>query len=78
MFGYFLAFIAGVLLFGFYVSVPVMLVTFLRRRAGASARLALTLGAAMTVVMYVMFGLVLRITLHPGFLTPAILNALGL
>jgi hypothetical protein len=26
----------------------------------------------------VMFGLVLRITLHLGFLTPAILNALGL
>ena len=33
--GYFVAFIAAVLAFGFYVSVPVMLVSFLRMRGGS-------------------------------------------
>lgn len=78
MFGYFLGFIAGVLLFGFYVSVPVMLATFLRRQAGASLKLALGLAAATTLVMYLMFGAVLGIQLHPGFVTPAVVKALGL
>lgn len=78
MFGYFLGFIAGVLLFGFYVSVPVMLFTFLRRQAGASLKLALGLAGGTTLVMFAMFGLVLGIQLHPGFITPAVVNALGL
>jgi hypothetical protein len=55
-----------------------MLLVFLRWQAGASAPLALGLAAATTLVMYLMFGIVLKITLHPGFLTPAAVNALGL
>ncbi len=75
---YLLAFIAGILLFGFYIAVPVMLVSFLRREAGASMRLALLLGGGGTIVLYLMFGLLLHIRLHPGFFTPVIMKALGL
>jgi hypothetical protein len=75
---YVLAFIGGILLFGFYVAMPVMLVTFLRREAGASTRFALLLGGGATLVLYLMFGALLQIRLHPGFLTPVILKAIGL
>lgn len=75
---YFLSFITGILLFGFYVAVPVMLVTFLRREAGASTRFALLLGGGGTLVLFLMFSLLLHIRLHPGFITPVILKALGL
>lgn len=76
--GYFLAFIAGILLFGFYIAVPVMLVTFLRREAGASTRFALLMGGGATIVLFLMFSMLLQIRLHPGFVTPVVLKALGL
>lgn len=78
MFGYFVGFIAAVLLFGFYLSVPVMLITFLRRQAGASWKLAVLLASGATLVMYLMFGVLLHIRLHPGFITPTVLRAFGL
>ena len=78
LWGYFLGFIAGILLFGFYVAMPVMLVTFLRREAATSMRFAFLLGGGATIVLYLMFGVLLRITLHPGFFTPVIMKALGL
>lgn len=78
MWVYFVAFIAAVLTFGFYVSVPVMLITFLRREAEASWRMALGLGLGATLVMYLMFAALLHIRLHPGFLTPMITQALGI
>jgi hypothetical protein len=74
---YFVGFIAAVLGLGFYVSVPAMLVTFLRREAEASWRFALLLGIGATLVLYLMFGLLLHIRLHPGFLTPLIMHRLG-
>lgn len=76
--GYFLSFIAGILVFGFYAAVPVMLTTFLRREAQTSMRLALLMGVGTTMVMYLMFGMLLHIRLHLGFVTPAILKAVGL
>jgi hypothetical protein len=54
-----------------------MLVTFLRREAESSWRSALLLGIGGTAVLYFMFGFVLQIRLHPGFLTPLILRSLG-
>ena len=74
MWGYVVCFIAAVLGVGFYVSIPVMLVTFLRREAKASWRSALLFGLGATVVLYLMFGVLLQIRLHPGFLTPLILH----
>jgi len=78
MWTYVVAFIGGVLALGFYVSVPVMLITFLRREAAASWRMTLLLGIGATVVLYLIFGTLLQIRLHPGFLTPLILRGVGL
>ncbi len=78
MWAYVVAFIAGVLALGFYVSVPVMLTTFLRREAGASWRRTLLLGVGATFVLYLMFAVLLQIRLHPGFLTPLVLRGAGL
>jgi hypothetical protein len=78
MWAHVVAFIGSVLALGFYVSVPVMLITFLRREAGASWRTTLLLGVGATVVLYLMFAVLLQIRLHPGFLTPLILRGVGL
>jgi hypothetical protein len=78
MWGYFLAFVAGLLSFGYYVSIPVMLVTFLRHEAKASWRMALLLGLGATTVIYLLFGLTLRIQLFPGYLSSMILRGVGL
>ena len=78
MWTYVVAFIGGVLALGFYASVPVMLITFLRREARASWRTTLLLGIGATVVLYLMFAVLLQIRLHPGFLTPLILRGVGL
>jgi len=77
MWTYFVTFIAGILLFGFYIAVPVMLVTFLRREAEASWGRALGLGLGGTLILYLMFGALLKIRLHPGFITPTLMGALG-
>ncbi|MCZ4089039.1 tripartite tricarboxylate transporter TctB family protein [Sinorhizobium psoraleae] len=78
MWTYFVAFVAAILAFGFYASVPVLLVTFLRREAEASWRFALALAAAATLVLYLMFGALLHIQLHPGFVTPWLVQAIGI
>ena len=78
MWVYFVSFIAGVILFGFYVSVPVMLVTFLRKQGGASWKFAAALAIAATLVIYLMFGRLLGIELHPGFITRWVTHALGI
>lgn len=78
MWSYFVSFIAGVILFGFYISVPVMLLTFLRRQGEASWKFALALAIAATLALYLMFGRLLGIELHPGFVTRWAMHALGL
>jgi hypothetical protein len=78
MWTYVVCFIAAVLGFGFYVSMPIMLITFLRREAEASWRSALLLGIGGSAVLYLMFGVLLQIRLHPGFLTPLILHKFGM
>ncbi|MBB4187691.1 hypothetical protein GGE07_004360 [Sinorhizobium terangae] len=78
MWVYFVAFVAGILTFGFYVSVPVLLLTFLRREAEASWRFAFSLAAVATLVLYLMFGALLQIQLHPGFVTPWLVQTIGI
>jgi hypothetical protein len=78
MWGYVVAFVAGILAVGFYVSVPILLVTFVRREAESSWRSALLLGIGGTAVLYFVFGFVLQIRLHSGFLTPLVLRGLGI
>jgi hypothetical protein len=75
--GFFLALIAGVLLFGFRVAVPFFLIAFLRFQAGASWRRALAYGGLGAVAMYVLFEKVLRVSLHAGFLNDLFVAWLG-
>jgi hypothetical protein len=78
MWSYVAAFIAAVLVFGFYVAIPIMLLTFLRREARKGWTFSLLLTGAATAVLYLAFAVVLRIELHPGFITALILHRIGL
>jgi hypothetical protein len=75
--GYFLALIASILLFGFRITIPVFLIAFLRFQAGTSWPNALTYGGGGAVAMYLLFEWLLRVTLHTGFVTDFILERLG-
>jgi hypothetical protein len=74
---YFLGLIAGILLFGFHVTVPIFLIAFLRFQAETSWRSALIFGGAGAIVMFVLFEKVLRVALHAGFVTDFIVNRFG-
>jgi hypothetical protein len=75
--GYFLALVASILLFGFRITVPVFLVAFLRFQAGTSWRSALIYGGAGALAMYLLFEWLLRVSLHTGFVTDLISESLG-
>ena len=77
MMSYFLGFVGGLLLFGFWISVPVMLVSFLHIQARLSWAAALAAGLGGTLILYLVFEVVLGIRLHPGFATHSLFNALG-
>lgn len=72
--GYFLGFIAGVLLFGFYVAIPVFLVSFLRERAGATWARTLMLSGIASVAFYLIFAKGLGVVLYSGALTGLIMD----
>jgi Tripartite tricarboxylate transporter TctB family len=72
--GYFLGLIAGILLFGFRIAVPIFLITFLRFQAGVRWRSALLYGGLGALAMYLLFEQVLRVSLHAGFLTELIIS----
>lgn len=67
--GYFLAFIVGIVLFGFRIAVPVFLFCFLRFWAESSWRQTVLLTAVASVAFYFIFEKVLRVSLHTGFIT---------
>lgn len=75
--GCFLAFILGIILFGFHLSVPIFLVLFLRYWAEASWRLTLGLTIVACFILFFAFEEVLRVSLHQGFITERIMDALG-
>jgi|SRR6476620_10932423 len=75
--GYFLALILGIILFGFHAAVPVFLIAFLRFRANASWKLSLGLTAVASFILFYAFEYVLRISLHNGFITERIMDAIG-
>jgi hypothetical protein len=75
--GYFLGLIAGILLLGFRIAVPVFLITFLRFQAGTSWRNALLYGGAGALVMYLLFERLLRVSLHTGFLVELLIGRLA-
>jgi hypothetical protein len=69
LWAYFLAFVGGVLLFGFWVSIPLFLVTFLRFQAKATWRTTLLLAFSATAILYLVLEQTFRIELHRGFAT---------
>lgn len=75
--GYFLGLIAGILLFGFRIAVPIFLIAFLRFQAETSWRNALIYGGAGALAMYLLFEKVLKVTLHGGFATEFLLSRLS-
>jgi tripartite tricarboxylate transporter TctB family protein len=66
---WFLGFISSILLLGFWLTIPVFLVAFLRFQAGASWRNALLLGLGASALLMYVFEMVFRIEVHPGFFT---------
>ncbi len=64
--GYIFGLIGSILLFGFYITVPIFLVVFLRFYAKARWHMAILLPAAVSAFLYVMLGYVFRMTLHIG------------
>lgn len=77
MWGYFLGFVGGILLFGFLAAVPVFIVVFLRHRARAGWPLALGLAAGASLLLYLVFVQALNVALHPGFVIQSILDRLA-
>jgi hypothetical protein len=74
---YFLAFIGAILIFGFYLSIPVFIVAFLRERAGQTWKRALMFGGTASLLYYLVFAKGLGVTLYNGVLTGWILDRLA-
>ncbi len=68
----FLALIAGILFFGFWITVPIFILTFLRFFAGRTWRFSLMLTVISTTIFYCAFVLGLNVILHEGFVVEAI------
>lgn len=69
LWSYFLGFVASVLVFGFWPTIPVFLVTFLRFEAHLRWRNAVLAGLIGAGILYLGVAKGLRVDLHPGFLT---------
>jgi hypothetical protein len=76
LWGYFLGFIGGILLFGFWVAIPVFLVCFLRFQAKSSWSTALLLGLGASVVLFFVFERGLKVQLHRGFVVSTMVDYL--
>ncbi|MBX9740806.1 MAG: tripartite tricarboxylate transporter TctB family protein [Beijerinckiaceae bacterium] len=74
---YFLAFIGSILVFGFYVSIPVFLITFLKERAKASWTRAFAMGGVASILYYLVFAKGLGVTLYNGVATGWLLDRLA-
>jgi 4-amino-4-deoxy-L-arabinose transferase-like glycosyltransferase len=77
LWGYFLGFIAGIVLFGFWVAIPLFLVSFLRLQAKAGWRTALLLGVGASVALFLVFERGLKVQVHSGFVTSFVLDHLS-
>jgi hypothetical protein len=69
MWTYFLGFIGSVLLFGFWFTIPLFLITFLHFEAKLTWLKAVLTGVIATTIFYLAIAKGLRVDLHPGFIT---------
>ncbi len=75
--GYILALVAGILLFGYNVTIPVFILLFLRWEAKRSwLRAALYAGVG-SAILLLAFAYGLRLHLHKGFITERLMDFLG-
>ena len=68
-FGYFVGLVAGILLFGFWLTIPVFIICFLRLQERENWMFVLSLTGAAWLIVYVIFDRIISITLHEGFVT---------
>ena len=73
--GYVLGLVAGVLLVGFWLAIPLFLIAFLRYEASTDWSTALALGIGAAGCLYVLFELGLRVALHEGFIVQLLRGA---
>lgn len=69
LWAWFIGLVASLILFGFWLTIPVFLATFLRYTAKESWRFALALSAGGTAVLALVFHQGLAVALHSGFVT---------
>jgi hypothetical protein len=74
--GYLLAFMGGIVLFGFYVAVPLFLLIYLIREASFRPARAAVFSAIGSGVMLGALTWGLKLQLHSGFITSALLERL--
>jgi hypothetical protein len=74
LWGSFLGLVASLILFGFYVTIPLFLVAFLRGFAKESWRFSLALGAGGSMLLALVFHVGLGVVLHQGFLLEPVLD----
>ena len=77
MWRYFLAFIATLLMFGFYVATPAMVFSYLWLQARVEWAYALVVAICATGVVYLVFDGIFHFALFPGFASSAALQALS-
>ncbi len=67
MLAYLAALAVAILLFGFWLTIPVFVIVFLRAHERESWRLTLSLSLGVSAVLYLIFDRLLEIILHQGF-----------
>ena len=70
----FIGMVASLILFGFWLTIPVFLILFLRHFAEKSWKFSLNVGIAGTLVLFLVFHKGLGVILHGGFITDLVLN----
>lgn len=76
LFSYFVSLIAGVILFGFWLTIPVFLVTFLRLHERDNWKFVLSLTGVAWLIIYLIFDRLLEISLHTGLITEYLIGLL--
>lgn len=66
--------VASIILFGFWITIPVFFVLFFRYFVDKSWSFSLGLGALGTAVLYLVFSKALGMSLHAGFITEILLE----
>ena len=76
LFAYFFGLIGGVILFGFWLTIPVFLCVFLRLHERDNWMFVLSLVGATWLTLYLIFDQLLEIFLHTGFITEYLIDLL--